>query len=172
MLTSIDKSRDVSLDRFIMALGIKYVGSGTAELLAMKAGTIEALKQMDRDALIEIEGIGEKVADAVVAYFNDPQNLDEIDALLKGGVVPQKVEVRDFGDHSFKGKTFVLTGTLETYTRDSAAKLIKERGGKVTGSVSKKTDFVLAGEAAGSKLDKAEKLGVKVLDEKEFVGML
>jgi DNA ligase (NAD+) len=172
LLRSIEESKEVSLPRFILALGIKYVGAGTAELLAMKAGNIAHLERLTKEELLEIEGVGEKVAGAVIEFFSEQKNRDEVARLLGCGVKPQDVEVKDFGDHPFKGKTFVLTGTLKRYTRLNAASLIKERGGKVTGSVSKSTDYVLAGEEAGSKLTKAEQLGVKVLSEDEFDTMI
>lgn len=168
LLNSIEKSKDVPLPRFLFALGIKHVGAGIAELLANKAGDVETLRAMTVEELEDIEGIGDKVAASIVAYFADQHNRDEIARLLEYGVTPHKVEVKTFSGHPFNGKTFVLTGTLENYTRNAAAALIKERGGKVTGSVSKKTDYLLAGESPGSKLDKAEKLGVTILDEATF----
>jgi DNA ligase (NAD+) len=172
LLSSIEKSKDVPLANFIMAIGIKYVGAGTAELLATRAGSMEKLSHLNREQLLSIEGIGDKVADAVIEYFATPANIAELDRLYALGVKPRNVEVVDYGDHPFKGKTFVLTGTLESYTRDQAAALIKERGGKVTGSVSAKTDFLLAGEEAGSKLAKAQLLGVNILSEEEFKNSL
>ncbi len=172
LLEGIEHSKHVSLARFVMALGIKYVGTGTAELLANKAGDMETLSNLSEEELIAIDGIGEKVAHSVVEYFSDTEHLKEIENLKKYGVNPQKVEIKTFIGHPFAQKTFVLTGTLERYTRTSAAALIKERGGKVTGSVSKKTDYLLAGESAGSKLDKAQSLGVTVLTEDEFEKML
>lgn len=170
--TGIEKSKNVPLSRFIMALGIKYVGSGTAELLANQAGDIDSLHKLSHEKLLEVDGIGEKVADSVVEYFHDEKNLQEIERLKKLGVNPQKVERKTFIGHPFNNKTFVITGTLDNYTRTAAAALIKERGGKVTGSVSKKTDFLLAGDSPGSKLEKAEGLGVKVLNEPDFVKMI
>lgn len=172
LLTSIQRSKDVALANFIFALGIKYVGAGTAELLAAKAGTMEKLSQLTREELLAIDGIGDKVADAVVEYFAQPKNIAELERLYALGVHPRTVAVIDYGDHPFKGKTFVLTGTLNEYTRDQASALIKERGGKVSSSVSTKTDYVLAGEAAGSKLAKAELLGVKILTEEAFAELL
>lgn len=171
LLTSIEKARDVTLARFIMALGIKYVGSGTAEALAVKAGDIYHLMEMTTDDLLKIEGVGEKVAGAVWDYFVDPNNRREIEQLLSNGVKPHSFKAT-FGEHAFNGMTFVLTGTLQKYSRNEAAALIKERGGKVTDSVSKKTDFVLAGESAGSKLEKAQTLGIKILSEEAFLSML
>ncbi|MEI8365494.1 MAG: NAD-dependent DNA ligase LigA [Parachlamydiaceae bacterium] len=168
LLASIDKSRDVPLDRFIMALGIKHVGSETAELLAKKSGTIEALMDIPFEELLKIDGIGEKVAMSVIDYFADAANRKEIKALLELGVKPKTVRVISYSTHAFNGKTFVLTGSLHGYTRDAAAALIKERGGKVTDSVSKKTDFVLVGDSPGSKLEKAKSLGVTILTEADF----
>lgn len=173
LLFSIEKSKDVTLARFIMALGIPYVGTGTAELLANEAGTLEKLMEMDEERLIAIDGVGEKVASSVLDFFADTKKRDEIQRLLDGGVQPQSVERNEaFSDHAFTGKSFVLTGTLPTYSRSAASELIKERGGKVIGSVSKKTDYLLAGESAGSKLAKAEKLGIEILDEDRFKAML
>jgi len=172
LLKSLNESKKVPLARFIMAIGIKYVGSGTAELIAAKVGDIEGLLDVDYDDLIGIDGIGEKVAESVIEFLDDPKNVDEIEEMLASGVNPEKVKVVSYTDHPFFGKSFVLTGTLEHYTRQSASSLIKERGGKVASSVSSKTDFVLAGDNAGSKLDKAEKLGVKILDEKGFEASL
>ena len=168
LLGSIEKSKDVPLDRFIMALGIRHVGTGTAEELAQKTGDIETLSKMTKEELMNIEGVGEKVATSIHEYFSDKKHMDEMHRFLNLGVTPRKQVTRSFKGHQFEGKTFVLTGSLEKFTRTSAASLIKERGGKVTDSVSKKTDFVLVGESPGSKLDKARELGIRVLDEKEF----
>lgn len=172
LLKSIEASKTVTLPRFIMALGIKHVGAGTAELLAEKAGDIEALSKLTEEDLLQIEGVGPKVASSVVEYFQDTNNWDEVVKLLAVGISPQRLRVRKLIGHAFNGKVFVLTGTLVNYTRGEAAELIKERGGKVTETVSKKTDYVLAGESAGSKLDKAKLLGIVVLTEAEFIGML
>lgn len=172
LLTSIEASRHVSLSRLILALGIKHVGEGTAELLAIHAGSLDDLAKMSREDLEEIEGIGPKVAESIVDYFSRTEHLKEIHALLKAGVSPQVERITVQKNHAFSGKTFVLTGTLQAYTRPQATLLIRERGGKVAGSVSSKTDYVLAGEEAGSKLDKAHKLGIKVLGEKQFNEML
>ncbi|NGX42940.1 MAG: hypothetical protein K940chlam7_01229, partial [Chlamydiae bacterium] len=168
LLESIDHSRKVPLERFIMALGIKYVGTGTAELLANNAGDLETLSEMDVEELKDIDGIGEKGAHAVVDFFADGNNQKEMERLLTHGVQPQKLVIKSYADHPFSGKSFVLTGSLQNYTRPAASALIKERGGKVVGSVSKKTDYVLAGEAAGSKLDKAKALEISILTEDEF----
>lgn len=169
LLSSIDKSRYMPLDRFIMALGIPHVGNGTAMALAEKAKSIDALASLSAPELIEIEGIGAKVADAIVEYFSQAEHREEIRHLLAAGVAPQPLtESELIKGHAWNGKSFVLTGSLSQYTRTQAADLIKARGGKVIGSVSKKTDFVVAGEEPGSKLEKALELGVTVLDEAAF----
>jgi len=172
LLTSIEKSKQVSLDRLIMALGIQHVGSETASLLANRAGNLEALAQMSEPELLEIDGIGPKVAEAVVSFFADSENQEEIARLLEYGVRPSIHVVRGYKEHPFYGKSFVLTGALKNYTRDGAGELIKERGGKISGSVSKSTDYVLVGEEPGSKFEKAQKLGLKILAEEEFESLL
>lgn len=172
LLESIEKSKKVSLARFIMALGIKYVGTGTAEVLASKVGNIQTLMQLTEEELKCIEGVGEKVAKAVWDYFEHPAHQQEIKRLLALGVNPQVIEVQGFDNHPFQGKTIVLTGSLEHYTRSKAASLIKERGGKMTDSVSKKTDYIVAGADPGSKLEKGRALGIKILDEAEFQSLM
>lgn len=172
LLTSIDKSRHVSLARLILALSIRYVGEETAEILSQEAGSMQKLAEMSEEELLNIEGVGDKMAEAIVAYFKDHNNVKEIDLLLKNGVKPHAAKKVIQTGHAFFGKIFVLTGTLHNHTRDQAEALIKERGGKVTGSVSKKTDYVLVGEDPGSKLDKAHELHIKTLSEKQFEHML
>lgn len=172
LLNSIDKSRHVSLERFILALGIKYVGEGSAELLAQTARTIDRLLEMRIDELQQIQGIGEKTAIAVVEYFKDPNHLQEIEALLKAGVKPQSVQTIQIENHCFANKIFVLTGTLKEYSRTDATLLIKERGGRVTNSVSRNTDYLLIGEDPGSKLAKAQEYKVHILNEQDFKNLL
>ncbi len=169
---SIDRSRHVSLSRFILALGIKYVGEGTAELLAENVGDMERLAQMSVDEWEEIPGIGTKIAHSIVEYFKDSAHLKEIHMLLKRGVKPEAVKLKRRKGHAFSDKTFVLTGVLAKYTRDEATQLIKERGGKVTGSVTKNSDFVIVGEDPGSKFDKAKELRITTLSEEEFEKLL
>ena len=172
LLDGIEASRNVPLAQLLGALGIPYVGGGTADLLAQISGEMSALFQITKEELIEIEGIGEKVADSVVTYFSDADHIKEIEALLLHGVKPEKPKRVRSKDHAFYGKIFVLTGALVDFTRSQAATLIKERGGKVTSSVSKKTDYVLVGEEPGSKYDKAKKLGIHLLDENSFEKLL
>jgi DNA ligase (NAD+) len=172
LLQSIKAAKHPTLARFILALGIKYVGEGTAELLAENAGDIDALEKMTEEELKDIPGIGDKIAHSVVHYFKDHAHLKAIHLLLKSGITPQKVKISRRKDHDFYGKIFVLTGTLHKYSRPEATALIKERGGKVTGSVSQKTDYVVVGEDPGSKLERAHELHIKTLSEKEFEKLL
>lgn len=172
LLASIDQSKHPTLARLILGLGIKYVGETTADLLAEKAGDIQALAKLSKQELEEIDGVGEKVALAVVEYFQDPSNQAEIALLLEKGVSPKKILRVDCVDHPFYGKQFVLTGSLLQFTRSAATELIKERGGKVSSSVSGNIDYVIAGDEAGSKLDKAKKLKLQILTEEEFIQLL
>lgn len=171
LLDSIEKSKKCSFSRFIMALGIKYVGSETADLLAKRAKDIKTLEKLSKEDLLSIEGVGEKVAKSIIEYFEDENNLEEIDLLLLHKVSPQKPK-EPIKSHLFTDKIFVLTGSLENYTRAEATSLIKERGGKTSSSVSKNTDYVLAGTDPGSKYSKAQKLDIKILSEKEFSNLL
>lgn len=171
LLDSIDASRKCPLSRLIMALGIKYVGTETAELLAEEAGDIHKLMEMSVEDLVAIDGIGEKTAPAIVEFFKDKENRQEIKLLLEYGVHPQKTKEKISG-HPFAGKIFVLTGALQNYSRDEAMALIKERGGKTSGSVSKNTDYLLVGDEPGSKYEKAKKLEINILSEAEFKKML
>lgn len=167
LLSSIEASKEVTLGRFIFALGIPFVGKETADLLGLAAGSIEGLEAMTEEELVGIEGVGEIVAHSIITYFENPKHVEEIETLLELGVNPvQKRQIQK--DHPFSGKTFVMTGSLEAYTRDEAKELIKERGGKVTSSISKKTDYLLLGDEPGSKYDKALKLGVQIMEEEAF----
>jgi DNA ligase (NAD+) len=154
-----------------MGLGIPYVGIETAEELANEACDLDTLLHMKEEDFNVMEGIGDKTARAIYLFFQDKENREEIKRLLAHGVQPQKMKAKMTG-HAFSGKTFVLTGALPHLTRDEAAEKIKERGGKVSGSVSKNTDYVLVGEDPGSKYEKAKKLGVPILSEEQFLGLL
>lgn len=172
LLTSIEESKECSLARFILALEIKYVGAETAELLAEEFGDLKTIQKLKEEELLAVEGIGEKAAKAIVEYFQDQDNLAEIKRLLERGVNPKAEKKKKITGHKFAGKTFVLTGALKEHTRQEATALIKERGGKTAGSVSKKTDFVLLGEDPGSKYNKAKELGIEIISEAEFKRML
>ena len=167
LVDAIDKSRHCELDRFIHALGIPNVGRKTARDLAERFGSIEALRQADEDALTAIDDVGGIVAASIVDFFADPASAAEVDRLLAAGVAPKAREVKAGGP--FEGMTIVVTGTLETLSRTEAEQLIRDLGGSAASSVSKKTSFVVAGEKAGSKLTKAQSLGVEVVDEKAFL---
>ncbi len=172
LLASIEASKKCSLARFILALGIKYVGEGTAEDLAHTAQTVEKLSEMSQEELLEIEGVGEKVAESVHEFFQDSHNKKEIERLLERGVQPAAPKTSFDQAHPFYGKSFVLTGTLQDYSRTQATNLIKEKGGKVASSVGSKVDYLLFGEDPGSKWEKAKKLKIMLLTEEEFKKML
>ncbi len=170
IINSINNSKNVDFYRFIYALGISEVGIKTAKDLAKKFLNYENLKKATREELLEVEDIGEIIADNILEYFQDEENLKEIDRLFEAGVVINESNIV-IGE-KLKGLTFVLTGTLPNYTRPEMSELIEKNGGKVASSVSKNTSFVLAGEEAGSKLDKAKVLGVKIINENEMLKML
>lgn len=168
LLSAIEKSKQIKLDRFIMALGIKHVGAGTAEDLARQFGTLQQFLHATKAQLLAINGVGEKVANAVEEFLNDPESRQEVQLLIDRGVHPTDMAQMQHLDHHCNGKSFVLTGTLQHLTRSEAAALIKERGGKISESVSKKTDYVVVGEDPGSKYEKAKTLGIPILSEAEF----
>lgn len=167
LLAAIEKSKECKLEAFVFALGIPNVGSKTAKDLAKTFGTFEAIRHATRDALIAIQDVGEIVADSIIDFFSDDHISAQIDRLLELGVHPSEAEKVSHNDF-VSGKTFVVTGTLTRMGRKEIEDLITSLGGKASGSVSKKTDYVLAGESAGSKLDKAKTLGIPVLTEEEF----
>jgi DNA ligase (NAD+) len=171
VIAAIEKSKTRPLWRLVAALGIRHIGSQSAEILAEHFGSLDALMAADIEALQTVEQIGPKIAESVYEYFRSPANRAVIDQLLAAGVRPeQSKKVRRGG--KLAGKTIVVTGTLEKFSRPQVEQAIKQAGGKSASSVSKKTDFVLAGKEPGSKLDKARQLGVKVIDEKQFLEML
>ena len=167
---AIDKSKENDLGRLIFALGIRHVGQKTAKQLAAHFRTMDALCAASADEIAGLDGFGGIIADSVVQFFALPQT-QELLAQLRGCGVNMTCREAEAGS-KFAGKTFVLTGTLPTYTRDAASALIEQNGGKVSGSVSRKTAYVLAGEDAGSKLTKAMQLGIPVISEDDFNRML
>jgi DNA ligase (NAD+) len=173
LLAQIEASKSRDLSNLIYALGIRHVGDRTAAILARHFGSLEALAEANESALDDIHEIGLTVAQSVRGWFDDAGNVDLCRRLEAAGV-RTKIEQQHQAtvDERFAGKQFVLTGTLAGYSRDEAQALIGSRGGRVTSSVSKKTDYVIAGDEAGSKLDKATSLGVTVLDEAAFRRML
>ena len=170
LLAAIEKSKEQDLSRLIYAFGIRQVGQKTGKVLSGRFGSLDALQAATLEELTAVEDIGEITARSIVDWFHSPQSLHLISRLKEAGVnmlAEQKGE-----DQRFAGKTFVLTGSLERFTRDEATKMIEDRGGKASGSVSKKTTYVVAGEAAGSKLRKAQELGIPVLTEEEFLQLM
>ena len=163
LLNSIQKSKNVTLDRFIYSLGINGVGSKTAKDLARHFGTFENLKNAKLEDLIAIKDIGDTIAQNIVEYFQNSQNLSLICELFDSGIKLESLDSINL-DSVFAGKTVVITGTLENMSRDEATTLLESMGANVSGSVSSKTDFLLCGENAGSKLNKAQSLGVKIID--------
>ncbi len=171
VLDGIDASRTRPLWRFLAALGIRHVGSQSAQILAEHFGSLEALWNVSQAQLEAIDQVGPVMAESIYSYLHTANYHAVIDDLLAVGVRPQ-AEARKRRTGALDGMTVVVTGSLENYTRQQAEQAIKEAGGKATGSVSRKTDFVLAGKDPGSKLDKARALGIEVIDEKRFMQML
>lgn len=170
LLTAIEKSKTPTLDAFIYAIGIEGVGRVAAKDLAARFQSVENLKKATVEELLALENVGEITAKAIAAYFENEDNLFELEALERAGVVPTWSNEKKEG--VFSGESVVLTGTLSAFKRSEAQKLIEERGGVCQSSVTAKTTLVLAGEEAGSKLEKAKKLGVKIIDEATFKQML
>ena len=171
LITAIENSKSRGLAKVLMGLGIPLVGERAAKLIAQRFGSIDALYAASEEELSSINDIGEKSAKSIKTYLNNEHNKNLIERLKAYGVDMTQPQ-EQIADARFEGKTFVITGTLEKYKREEAKAIIESFGGKASGSVSKKTDFVLAGEAAGSKLDKANELGIRVLTEEEFDNMI
>jgi DNA ligase (NAD+) len=166
VLDEIEASKKLALERVIYGLGIRFVGERTAEFLAEHFGSVDELMDASEQELQEVNEVGPRIAASIVEFFQEPRNRELVEQLRKAGLTfTGKKKQRGT---KLAGKTFVLTGTLAKYTRDQAKKMIEDAGGRVSGSVSKRTDYVVAGTDAGSKLDKARDLGVKVIDEKEM----
>ncbi len=170
LVKAIDEAKEISLDRFIYALGILHVGAQTARDVANAFNTLEAVKHAWREDWIEIDGVGPKVGESILNFFQDEHNLELVDKLLKVGVkiqLPEKPKSNKLG-----GKTFVVTGTLSSMSREEVEAKVREMGGKASGSVSVKTDFVIVGANPGSKYNTAKKLGVKIISEEEFLKLV
>lgn len=170
LLSAIEKSKNVALPNFIFALGIDGVGKKTAKDLAKKLKTLDGIANASVEELASLDDVGEVMSKSIFDYFRSEKNKNEIEKLLCAGVkITEQTEVKS---GSFSGEKVVLTGSLTSYTRSEAGKLVEERGGEIQSSVTKTTTLVIAGEAAGSKLDKAKKLGITVIGEEEFKGRL
>jgi DNA ligase (NAD+) len=170
LLEALDRSKSTTLRRLLFGLGIPQVGEATAAALARHFGDLEKLLAAGEEELQAAKDVGPEVARQIRSWTVEPQNARVVRRLLAAGVLPAEEQIDARGP--FAGKTVVLTGGLTSMSRDDAKAEIERRGGKVAGSVSKKTDLVVAGEEAGSKLEKARSLGVKVIDEQEFVALL
>ncbi len=170
VIEAVEASKTRPLWRLIAALGIRHIGGQSAQILAENFGSLDALMNADKDTLETIDQIGPTMAESVYEYFRDKKNRAVINGLLAAGIKPQQPKVKRTG--KLAGKTIVVTGTLRNFTRQQIEQAIRNAGGKPSSSVSKKTDFLLAGEDPGSKRDKAQKLGVKVINEKQFMEML
>ncbi len=171
VLDGIEDSKTRPLWRFLAALGIRHVGGQSAQVLAEHFGSLAALREASREELEAIDQIGPVMAESIYGYFREPRHRAVVDDLLAAGVQPQTEAARSRAG-AFSDKTVVVTGSLENFTRQQAQQAIKDAGGKASSSVSKKTDFVVAGAEPGSKLDKARELGVTVIDERQFMEML
>jgi DNA ligase (NAD+) len=172
LLAALDRARNTTLERFIYALGIRHVGESTARDLARHFGTLEAVMDASVDDLLQVNDVGPVVAASIARFFAEPHNREVVEELRAAGLHWREGVRRSATPGRVAGKTFVLTGTLPNWTRDDAKDRIEQAGGKVAGSVSKKTDYVVAGAEAGSKLDKARELGVTVVDEAQLVKLL
>ena len=171
LINAINESKNRDLENLISAFGIRHVGKKLAKVLAKKYGTLENIMDATAESLSMKDDIGEIIADSIYNFFKEEQTLDLIKRLKEAGVNTNHLQEMS-EDNRFEGKTFVLTGALSKYSRDQASEIIEKFGGKTSSSVSKKTSYVLAGEDAGSKLDKAQKLGVTIISEQEFEEMI
>ena len=170
LFDAIEASKNQSVDKLLFGLGIKHVGAKVAKNLMNVYPSIDALSKASKEELLDIYDVGEEIAESIIRFFGDSKNQKLIEALNRFGL-NTVATIKTIKTHAFNQKTFVLTGKLETYSRDQATEIIESLGGKVSSSVSKKTDYVLAGSDAGSKLKKAEQLGITILDEEAFKGM-
>ncbi len=171
LINAIEKSKQNDLYRLITALGINHIGLKASKILAKKFKTLDNIANASLEELSEIEDIGPIMAKSIVEFFSEEQTKDLVKKLKLAGVNTE-IKLEENVDERFSGKIFVLTGSLENYTREEAENIIERFGGNVSSSVSKKTSYVLAGEEAGSKLTKAESLGITILTEKEFMEMI
>jgi len=171
LLSEIEGSKKAELDQVIYAIGIPFVGERTAQVLANHFGSFDKLIGATEAELDEVPEIGLKTAGGIAEFFRERRNQEVIEKLRKAGLRFKQEKTRKTG-HALAGRTFVLTGTLPTYSREEAKKMIEDAGGRVTGSVSKKTDYVVAGADPGSKVDKARELGVETIDEAALMSLL
>ncbi len=171
LLAALEASKNPPLEKFIFALGIRHVGEHVAKILARIFSSVDEIKKTPEEFLRSIPGIGHVIAESIIIFFSQSHNSAIIGKLQRAGITPVKTSIEGISNH-LVGKTFVLTGTLDNYTRDEARTAIESLGGKVTSSVSKNTDFVIAGKEPGSKFEKAQSLGTRILNEDEFQDLL
>lgn len=172
LINAIETSKKSNIDKLICALGIRHIGTKSAKTLAKKYKSIKNLQNASVEDLIETDDVGEITAKSIYEFFAQEQTKDLLNKLEKAGVNMQNDNEEQIEDDRFYGKIFVLTGSLEKHTRDEASKIIESFGGKTSNSVSKKTSYVLAGEEAGSKLTKAQELGIEIITEDQFETMI
>ena len=172
LLDSLEKSKQTTLPRFVFGLGIRHGGEATAKELARHFGKLDAIMDATEEQLLLVNDVGPIVAKSLRTFFDQPHNREVVEQLRACGVTWQEGEPAPVAAQPLSGKTFVITGTLPTLSRDQAKDMLEAAGAKVAGSVSKKTDYLLAGADAGSKLDKARELGVAVIDEAGLMPML
>ncbi len=168
LLDEIEKSKQRDVARLIYALGIRYVGERTAQILASHFKSIDNLQKASFEELTQVEGIGPKVAESIVFFFKQPANIELLHKLKEAGLNFKVKEERE-GEKSLAGQVFVLTGKLTSLTREQASEIIEVLGGKVSSSVTKKTNYIIVGESPGSKLRRAQELGIPTLNEQEFL---
>jgi DNA ligase (NAD+) len=174
IVAGLEKSKHTTLPRFLYALGVRHVGEATAKDLARHFGSVDRVMDASLEQLLEVNDVGPVVAQSIRTFFDQPHNREVVERLRAAGITWPEHDgaVADLAPKPLAGKTLVLTGTLPVWSRDEAKALIEAAGGKVAGSVSKKTSYVVAGEEAGSKLDKARELGVTILDEEGLRSLL
>jgi DNA ligase (NAD+) len=172
LLEALEKSKKTTLPRFVFGLGIRHVGEATAKALARHFGTLDSIMDATQAQLLEVADVGPIVAKSIRTFFDQPHNREVVEQLRACGVTWEEGAPAARAPQPLSGKTFVITGTLPTLGRDEAKDLIEAAGGKVAGSVSKKTDYVVAGTEAGSKLAKAEALGVALIDQAALLALL
>jgi DNA ligase (NAD+) len=170
LISAIDRSKKIQLSRFLYSLGIRHVGENIADILARKWGNIDTVMQQTPESLAAVEGIGKTIAESVHGFFSDPGNREILDGILKSGV--EILSLTPIAGKTLEGKSFVLTGTLPNLTRSQAKALIEASGGKVGNAVSRNTSYLIAGEAAGSKLEAARKIGVEIIDESALMQLV
>ena len=171
LIDAIEDSKNRDLSNLISAFGIRHVGNKLAKLLSKRYETLDNLMNADIDTLVSENDIGEIIADSIYTFFREEQTIDLINRLKKAGINIKSLKEKST-DNRFENMTFVLTGALSKYSREQASEIIENFGGKTSSSVSKKTSYVLAGEDAGSKLTKAQNLGIKIISEQEFEDMI